>query len=89
MVYGEGFQMLHQNGGTLARRENIGSYPDNKHYQIPEPNGMPTAYGALEIGIATNNHLLLGFSSCYKFIGRISYDSLRMQISFDAEGLTL
>jgi len=89
MVYGEGFQMLHQNGGTLARRENIGSYPDNKHYQIPEPNGMPTAYGALEIGIATNNHLLLGFSSCHKFIGRISYDSLRMQISFDAEGLTL
>ena len=88
-VYGEGFQMLHQNGGTLKKRENIGNYPDITHYRIPDVNGLPTAYGLLEITVGTENHLLLGFTSCNRFIGRISYDSVQMQISLDAEGLTL
>ena len=32
-VYGEGFQMLHQNGGTLAIHQDIGIYADNRHYK--------------------------------------------------------
>jgi alpha-galactosidase len=88
-VYGEGFQMLHQNGGTLAQRINIGGYADNKHYNIPEPHGLPTAYGFLEISVNSGEHLLLGFTSCKQFIGRISYDAKQMQISVDAEGLEL
>jgi len=88
-IYGEGFQMLHQHGGTLAKPINISSYNDEKHYRIPRPHGMPTAYGMLSVSVAPESQLVLGFSSCRKFIGRISYDSLSIQISIDAEGLEL
>ena len=81
VLYGEGFQMLHQNGGNLTKLENIGNYADNKHYNIPEPHGMPTAYGVLVISPKPDSHLLLGFSSCKRFIGRISYDSIQIKIS--------
>jgi alpha-galactosidase len=89
MVYGDGFQMLHQNGGTLARRDNIGAYPDNQHYKIPDPHGLPTAYGVLAISIKPDDCLLLGFTSCHRYIGRIGYDARKMEISIDAEGLEL
>lgn len=89
VLYGEGFQMLHQNGGNLTKLENIGNYADNKHYNIPEPHGMPTAYGVLVISPKPDSHLLLGFSSCKRFIGRISYDSIQIKISQDAEGIEL
>jgi alpha-galactosidase len=88
-VYGEGFQMLHQNGGTLRTRENIGGNPDNKHYKIPDLHGLPTAYGLLNVNIKEDENLLLGFTSCKRFIGRISYDSLQMLVSVDTEGLKL
>ncbi len=88
-VYGDGFQMLHQNGGTLAKLENIGAYADNKHYNIPDPHGLPTAYGVLCVSIRPDKHLLLGFTSCRRFIGRISYDARQLQISIDAEELEI
>lgn len=34
--YGEGFTMLSQTGGTLAKPVPIGGYLDRKHYRIPE-----------------------------------------------------
>lgn len=86
-IYGEGFQMLYQNGGTLAKRENIGNNPDNKHYKIPDLHGLPTAYGLLNVNFEEDENLLLGFTTCKRFIGRISFDSLQMLISIDAEGL--
>jgi alpha-galactosidase len=88
-VYGEGFQMLYQNGGTLANRENIGGYADNKHYNIPDPYGLSTVYGVMTVSIKPDEHMLLGFTSCYRFIGRISYDAQQLQVSIDAEGLEL
>lgn len=88
-VYGEGFQMLHQNGGKLNKIENIGAYADNKHYNILDPHGMPTAYGVLVISPQQNNHLLFGFTSCKRFIGRISYNAIHLSISMDVEGLQL
>lgn len=88
-VYGEGFQMLHQNGGTLAKHENIGTYADNKHYNIPDPHGLPTAYGVLTISLKPDEHILLGFTSCRRFIGRISYNACQLQVSVDAEGLEI
>jgi alpha-galactosidase len=88
-IYGEGFQMLHQNGGTLSRVKNIGAYADNKHYNIPDPHGLPTAYGVLVISPKPDMHILLGFTSCNRFIGRISYDSLQLKVSIDAEGLEI
>ena len=36
-LYGEGFQMLTQTGGTLAEPLDYSQYTDAKHYRIPEP----------------------------------------------------
>ena len=88
-VYGEGFQMLHQNGGTLQQHENIGVYPDNKHYNIQDVHGLPTVYGMMVISVRKDEHMLLGFTSCKQFIGRISYNKQQMQVSIDTEGLEL
>lgn len=88
-VYGEGFQMLHQNEGSLAHRVNIGNHSDNKHYKIPDLKALPTSYGLLNVNPTEGENLVLGFTSCRRFIGRISYDSLQMLISFDTEGLIL
>jgi alpha-galactosidase len=88
-IYGEGFQMLYQNGGTLGKRENIGNNLDSKHYKIPDVRGLPTAYGVLNLNLADNDNLLLGFASCHRFIGRISFDAKQILVSIDAEGLVL
>jgi alpha-galactosidase len=88
-VYGEGFQMLDQNGGSLDSLINIGPYPDSKHYRIPNVHGLSTAYGVLTISTKSDNYLLLGFTSCHRFIGRISYDAQQLLVSFDTEGLEM
>jgi alpha-galactosidase len=88
-VYGEGFQMLAQNGGTLDSLIHIGPYPDPKHYRIPNLHGLTTAYGVWTVNPKPDEHLLLGFTSCKRFIGRISYDAHQVLVSFDTEGLEL
>lgn len=88
-VYGEGFQMLYQNGGTLGQREAIGNNSDVEHYKIPDLRGLPTAYGVLTLNLAENDSLLLGFTSCERFIGRISFDAQQLLVSIDAEGIAL
>lgn len=88
-LYGEGFQMLAQNGGTLAKPEDWGSHPDRSHYKIPEPEGLRTAYGMLTLQINNNDRVLLATTSCNKFISRFSFDAARLRISMDCENLTL
>lgn len=88
-IYGEGFQMLYQNGGTLGKREDIGKNLDSVHYKIPDVRGLPTAYGVLNLNLTDTDNLLLGFSSCHRFIGRISFDAKQILVSIDAEGLVL
>ncbi len=46
-IYGEGFQMLSQNGGTLSNPQDLGSYTDAKHYKMPMPEGTRQFYGAM------------------------------------------
>ena len=88
-IYGEGFQMLYQNGGTLGQREDIGNNSDVKHYKIPDFRGLPTAYGVLNLNLTDTDNLLLGFAACERFIGRISFDAQQLLISMDTEGLVL
>ncbi|MEX6691196.1 alpha-galactosidase [Danxiaibacter flavus] len=88
-VYGEAFQMLAQNGGTLGNPTDLGTYPDRKHYKIPEPEGLRTSYGMFTIQLADGERILLGSTSCNKFISRFSYDRTRMRISFDCEDIVL
>ncbi len=88
-VYGESFQMLHQHGGTLGHREDIGNHPDWRHYKLPELHGLPTACGALNLQLSAGDNLLFAFSTCHRFIGRISFDARHLVISIDTEGLLL
>lgn len=88
-IYGESFQMLHQHGGTLNKREDIGNHPDWRHYKLPELHGLPTACGALTLQLADKEHFLIGFTSCNRFIGRISFDTHQLIVSVDTEGLVL
>ena len=63
-VYGEGFQMLAQIGGTLEKPQDWGSYPDRAHYKLEEPEGLRTAHGMLLMHLGDGNHVLFGFTSC-------------------------
>jgi len=38
-MYGEGFQMLSQTGGTLGRPIDLGNYTDAEHYKLNEHEG--------------------------------------------------
>ncbi|MBB3696524.1 alpha-galactosidase [Flammeovirga yaeyamensis] len=88
-IYGEGFQMLHQNGGTLGQPQNIGSHSDVKHYRIKQLKGLQTAYGLLNINVDGTENFMLGFTSCNKFIGELAYDKDQLIVGFDTEGLSL
>lgn len=87
-VYGEGFQMLAQTEGTLVNPARRGPYPDATHYRIPEPDGLPTVYGMMTLQSGPE-HALLGFTSCRRFIGRVSFNERTLRVSVDPEGLEL
>jgi alpha-galactosidase len=88
-LYGEGFQMLSQTGGTLGEPLDLGNYTDAKHYRMPAPSGARAFYGMMMLSAAAGPHHLLAFTSCRRFIGQfyVSADSLRVVV--DTEGLEI
>ena len=48
-LYGEGFQMLTQTGGTLGAPADFSQYTDAKHYRIPASEGARAYYGLLTL----------------------------------------
>jgi alpha-galactosidase len=88
-IYGEAFQMLNQLGGSLENPKDLGTYSDKKHYRIPEPDSMRTAYGMLTLQLKPDDRVLLATTSCNKFISRFSFDAKRLRISIDCERLIL
>jgi alpha-galactosidase len=88
-VYGESFQMLAQITGTLGAPEDLGTYPDRKHYRIPEAPGYRVASGLLTLFPAKDQVLALAFTSCNKFIGRIGFNQARLKAYLETEGLSL
>ena len=83
-LYGEGFQMLSQNGGTLGRPVNLGNYTDAAHYKIPEPDGARVMYGLMAIP-----SLVVAFTSSRRFVGRFYVRPSSLQVVVDTEGLVL
>jgi alpha-galactosidase len=102
-LYGEGFQMLSQTGGTVGAPVDLGNYTDAKHYRMPQPADATVVYGALAIDARLKPHAtnLYAFASCRRFVGRFELRPAvapgrfgeagrgSLRVVLDAEALTL
>lgn len=98
-LYGEGFQMLSQTGGTLGQPLDLGNYTDVKHYRLPEPDGARTLYGLLMLtppdsdapALAQGGDLThaIAFGSCRRFTGLFNLHPTKLEAVVDTEGRTL
>jgi alpha-galactosidase len=88
-VYGEGFQMLSQTGGTLAQPADLGDYTDAKHYKMPQPEAARVVHGMLTLSPPNSGHRLLGFASCKRFDGKFQLRPGRIEAVVDTEGQEL
>jgi alpha-galactosidase len=87
-LYGEGFTMLSETTGTLAKPIDMG-LTDRKHYRIPQPDDATVVYGLLTLAPPGGGNALLAFTSCRRFIGRFYVRPKSIQVVLDTEGLTL
>jgi hypothetical protein len=87
--YGEGFQMLSQTAGTIEKPEDLEQYTDRGHYKLPEPAGFRSVYGVAMFSRPDPSRLLVGFSSCRRFVGRIDVSTSRIRAVLDADGVAI
>ena len=87
-LYGEGFQMLSQTGGTVGAITDLGNYTDAKHYRLPEPEGARVVHNLLTFA-AGGSHQVLAFTSCRRFSGTFHLRPGSIEAVLDLEGLTL
>lgn len=88
-IYGEGFQMLSQTAGTLAKPQDVGTYTDRGHYRLPEPAGFRTVYGMLLLSPRDADRVLVGFGSCRRFNGKFHFNGDRLQAVLECEDVEL
>ena len=83
-LYGEGFQMLSQTGGTLGQPVDLGNYTDAKHYKLPAIG--KAFYGLMTLSPSQHEHHLFAFTSCRRFIGQFYLSSAsKLLIEIDPE----
>ena len=87
-LYGEGFQMLSQTGGTVGNITDLGNYTDVKHYRMPEPAGIRVVYNLLALATASA-HQVLAFTSCRRFSGQFRLRPGAIDVVLDLEGRSL
>jgi alpha-galactosidase len=88
-LYGEGFQMLTQTGGTLGQPADLGNYTDAKHYKLPAAGGAKALYGMMMLSPSARDNHLCAFTSCRRFIGQFYLRDLSLKVVVDTEGLEL
>src|SRR5689334_9376682 len=88
-LYGEGFQMLSQTGGTLGQPTDLGNYTDAKHYKLPAPPNTKAIYGMMMLSPSPRHHQLLAFTSCRRFAGQFYLNSSSIKVVVDTEGREL
>ena len=88
-LYGEGFQMLSQTGGTLAEPVDFSSLTDAKHYKMPIPAGARAFYGLLRLTPRDGESVLMAFTSCRRFSGQFYLRGSSLRVVVDIEGLAL
>jgi alpha-galactosidase len=100
LLYGEGFQMLSQTGGTLGAISDLGNYTDVKHYRMPEPSGTRVVYNLLTLATPESlprrslseggpTHSVLAFTSCRRFSGQFRVSPAAIDVVLDLEGRSL
>lgn len=87
--YGEGFTKLSQTAGTLADPVDLDEYTDRGHYRLPEPEGFRTVYGLCTLSPDDGAEMVMGFTSCRRFVGKFHVNEERIIAVVDTEGLTL
>jgi alpha-galactosidase len=88
-LYGEGFQMLSQTGGTLEKPLDLGNYTDAKHYKAPQPDGARVLHGLMTLAPPSGDQQLLAFTSCRRFNGKFYLRPDSLQVVIDTEGLAI
>jgi len=88
-LYGEGFQMLSQTGGTLGQPVNYSQYTDAQHYKLPAPADARAFYGMMTLSPPGSGHKLFGFTSSRRWAGKFYLRGSSLQVVIDTEGLTL
>ena len=88
-LYGEGFQMLSQTGGTRGEPRALGDYTDARHYKLPEPEGAAVLYGLATLSPADDVHHLMAFTSCRRFSGQFTVRGTTLEAALETEGLEL
>ncbi len=88
-IYGEGFQMLSQTGGTLAEPIALGGYTDVGHYRLPQTEGALTVYGLLTLTPPQADTALYAFASCHRFSGKFCVYPDRIEAIVDTEVLEI
>ncbi len=88
-LYGEGFQMLSQTGGTLGQPSDLGNYTDAKHYKMPAPEGSKVLYGMMMLSPSPTDNHLFAFTSCRRFAGQFYLNGQSLKVVVDTEGREL
>src|SRR3954447_15448354 len=88
-LYGEGFQMLSQTGGTLGQPSNLGNYTDAKHYRLAAPPDSKACYGLMTLAPPDGGYHVLGFTSCRRFMGQFYLHDSSLHVVVDTEGVEL
>jgi alpha-galactosidase len=88
-LYGEGFQMLSQTGGTVGNPIDYASYTDAKHYRMPASLEGRAYYGLLTLTPPAGATRLLAFTSCRRFSGFFRPHGATLQVIVDTEGLEI
>src|SRR6185369_15049080 len=88
-LYGEGFQMLSQTGGTLGEPTDLGNYTDAKHYKLPAPPNSKAFYGMMMLSPSARDHHLFAFTKCRRFMGQFYLNHPSLQVVLDIEGREL
>jgi len=88
-LYGEGFQMLSQTGGTLGAPTDLGNYTDAKHYKMAQPEGARVVHGLLTLSPPSADASMIAFTSCRRFDGLFRLRPSSLEVVVDTEGLEL
>ncbi len=88
-IYGEGFQMLSQTGGTVGQPADLGDYTDAKHYRMPQPADATVAYNLLALAPPQEAERVVAFATSRRFAGRFELRRDSLRVVLDTEGRSL